>query len=61
MVTNPDFNIYLSLGVIVKGKTESLEKLIKFIEDNTDLTLVFTKISGNKLRIVDVTGIEEFK
>jgi len=55
MVTNPDFNIYLSLGVIVKGKTESLEKLIEFIENNTDLTLVFTKISGNKLRIIDVT------
>ena len=55
MVTNPDFNIYLSLGVIVKGKTESLEKLIEFIENDTDLTLVFTKISGNKLRIIDVT------
>lgn len=59
MVENSDFDIYLSLGIIVKGRTETLKRLIKHIESNPDITLVFTKISGNKLRIVDVN--EEFE
>jgi len=53
-MVNPDFDIYLSLGVIVKGRTEALKRLIQFAEDDPDLTLVFTKTSGSKLRIVDI-------
>jgi len=59
MVINPDFDIYLSLGIIVKGRTDELKKLIEYIEEDTDLTLVFTKTSGGKLKIIDSSSEEK--
>ena len=59
MVVNPDFDIFLSLGIIVKGRTVSLKKLLDYIEDETDLTLVFTKTSGGKLKILDASETEK--
>jgi len=59
MVINPDFDIYLSLGIIVKGRTDELKRLIEYIEEDTDLTLVFTKTSGGKLKIIDSSSEEK--
>ena len=61
MPVDPNFDIYLSLGIIVKGRTDSLKDLIEHINDLSDVTLVFTKTSGSKLRIVETGEEENFK
>jgi len=53
-MVNTDFDLYFSLGIVVKGRTEPLKELIKYIESLPDVNLVFTKTSVGKLRIVDI-------
>ena len=47
------FDIWMTMGVIVAGRTRHLELLLTQIKNNPDLKLVFTKPSGGKLTIVD--------
>lgn len=47
------FDIWLTMGFIVGGRTRHLELLLTQIENNPDLKLVYTKTSGGKLTIIE--------
>ena len=51
MAEESNFDIYLTLGLIVKGTPDSLKKLIDYAESEPNLKLIFTKTSGDNLRI----------
>jgi len=61
MSKDADFDIYFSLGLIVRGRTDSLKDLIEYIKENPELTLVFTKTSVGKLRIVETEDNKKFE
>lgn len=45
------FDIWLTMGIVVAGRTRHLELLLSQIKNNPDLKLIFTKTSGGKLTI----------
>ena len=45
------FDIWITLGVVVGGRTRHLELLLSQIKNNPDLRLIFTKTSAGKLTI----------
>jgi len=53
------FDIWMTLGIIVAGRTRDLELLLSQIKNNPDLRLVFTKTSAGKLTIKETDrGVE---
>jgi len=52
-MTNPDFDVYVTLGIIIKGRVDSLKDLIAQIEEDDKYRLIFTKTSAGRLTIVD--------
>ena len=51
MAEESNFDIYLTLGLIVKDAPDSLKKLIDYAKSEPSLKLIFTKTSGDNLRI----------
>lgn len=47
------FDIWLTMGIIVGGRTRHLELFLTQVKNNPDLKLVYTKTSGGKLEIVE--------
>ena len=47
------FDIYMSLGIIIRGDVDELKLLMEQIKANSKLQLVFTKSSASRLRIID--------
>lgn len=54
------FDIWMTLGIIVGGRTRHLELLLSQIKNNPDLRLVFTKTSAGKLTIKETDRGEEY-
>ena len=54
------FDIWMTLGVIVGGRTRHLEIFLSQIKNNPDLKLVYTKTSAGKLTIKEVDRGEEY-
>lgn len=53
------FDIWMTLGVVVAGRTRHLELLLSQVKNNPDLKLIFTKTSAGKLTIKEVDrGVE---
>ena len=53
MNENSDFEISITLGLILKGTADDLQGLLNYITAHPELFLVFKRTSGGKLTIVD--------
>lgn len=49
--SNKGFDVKFNLGFVVRVTPNSLQKIEDFIKKLDDVTIVFSKISGNKLFI----------
>ena len=55
------FDIWMTMGVLIGGRTRHLELLLTQIKNNPDLKIVFTKTSVGKLTIKEVDADEYYK
>ena len=54
------FDVWITLGVVIGGRTRHLELLLSQIKNDPDLKLVYTKTSGGKLVIKEADRGEEY-
>lgn len=52
MTTN-QFDVPITMGLVVKSNTKDLQELLDFISERPSIFLVYKKTSGGKLRLVE--------
>jgi hypothetical protein len=53
MIEEPNFDLYITLGMVIKGKASDLQQLLDDIK-TYPVTVIFTKTSAGKLEITEI-------